>query len=559
MSLLCCCKRQARSPPPATSSRQSTAPPSTATLPTPPPPVRLPSPPAPILSSHVPVRRAPTESNLSLALDAPVPAVPVRPDDLEDLVIDDSDSDNEPARHARPKSLSLDFVKTRIRRHLSSDSMRRRSRANASDNEETVARRAELRRLMHKRIQEELQCEETSGTPSEHQPSSRHSVPFYDDLPGGGPRDNVEFSVSALADSEPSRAHNFDGGGQDLEQHPASVPIACDQGDSHSRTASCPDCMSGEHHQDGASRPARPSVTGRSSLSRSASELVDEAVSAPQDGLHPRSDAGNSATDENKEPCRHNADRTPFMINTGMHSKEVSDILADRRGDDEAPGAAPQSRASDLGLDISPEPDFLLIDGPNLEDQSPLSTWLRSQGLCSRSHSPRGSTAESQDPHDDDGVIHEAQVVKISKPPSTVHDLDSSIHREAVTSPTVHLYDMDIHRQLRPGGPSTPSISPTRSPVRFSHMRGPSLITEASRISSLDLPPAASTVCEPSRENSTRSPHAGLETQTSSIYPSSVYSDGPSPVTSGPHLFSAVASRKGLEKFQFPRSKRKYG
>ncbi|KAG7146864.1 hypothetical protein HYQ46_004327 [Verticillium longisporum] len=67
-----------------------------------------------------------------------------------------------------------------------------------------MARRAELKRIMHKRIQEELKSEEEQPEPSTGSASGVKYSTTPIDFPGGGPRDHLEFSIAnaSLADAE---------------------------------------------------------------------------------------------------------------------------------------------------------------------------------------------------------------------------------------------------------------------------------------------------------------------------------------------------------------------
>lgn len=111
---------------------------------------------------------------------------------LGELVVEESDDDNvdeDPAHDSRNRSTStLQAVKSRIRRHLSQDSLQRQS-----ETEEQIAHRAEVKRLMRKRIQEELQSE-VDNAPSRVSTPQLHG-PGTAALPGNGPRDTIEFTV----------------------------------------------------------------------------------------------------------------------------------------------------------------------------------------------------------------------------------------------------------------------------------------------------------------------------------------------------------------------------
>lgn len=156
-------------------------------LPARPPPARLP-PPASNLLALSPQSTA-ARSSLTNPLPGAAAEASVQPGEL---IIDDSEDDNviDALAHGnRNRSTStLEAVKARIRRHLSQDSISRQS-----ETEEQIAHRAHVKRLMRKRIQEELQSEtdvvaSRSSTPQN--PGSTSIAIF-----GNGPRDTIEFTV----------------------------------------------------------------------------------------------------------------------------------------------------------------------------------------------------------------------------------------------------------------------------------------------------------------------------------------------------------------------------
>lgn len=119
--------------------------------------------PRPVLMSEIPLQGevAPTyldSSNTSSRLS--------RPEDVAELqAIFESDKSSFESKCERIKrsesSNTLKSVTTKLRKHLSRDSgvSKRYSRASVGTSEEEIERRAELRRIRHKRIQEELSCE----------------------------------------------------------------------------------------------------------------------------------------------------------------------------------------------------------------------------------------------------------------------------------------------------------------------------------------------------------------------------------------------------------------
>ncbi|KAH6606760.1 glutathione-dependent formaldehyde-activating enzyme [Trichoderma cornu-damae] len=119
--------------------------------------------------------------------------------ELEQLVVDDSDGDGEDDNALAKTSSALNVVRTKLIRHISHENEpSRRSRASAGHSREEVARRAELRRFRHQRIQEELKNEESNAeSSSTSHRSTRYLSPLIDPgQPGVGPRDAIEFTVT---------------------------------------------------------------------------------------------------------------------------------------------------------------------------------------------------------------------------------------------------------------------------------------------------------------------------------------------------------------------------
>ncbi|RYP90347.1 hypothetical protein DL770_003570 [Monosporascus sp. CRB-9-2] len=116
------------------------------------------------------------------------------------LDLEDSDKEDDTIRNTGSSSTSrLKVIKTKVIRHLSkaSNSGRHSQRSIVGNSGEELARRAELKRLMHKRIQEELKSEE-AATPGDLVQSRNHENGSQSGLPGGGPRDTIEFSVDEM-------------------------------------------------------------------------------------------------------------------------------------------------------------------------------------------------------------------------------------------------------------------------------------------------------------------------------------------------------------------------
>ncbi|KAJ2979295.1 hypothetical protein NUW58_g7238 [Xylaria curta] len=119
--------------------------------------------------------------------------------DPEGVDADDSDDDG-PERDTRVSNTgALGSFRTKLIRRLSHRTdTKTSSRSSVSTSNEELARRAELKRLMHKRIQEELKSEEEEDDLRLATPRRRSISNCKEpELSRGGPRDTIEFSVSA--------------------------------------------------------------------------------------------------------------------------------------------------------------------------------------------------------------------------------------------------------------------------------------------------------------------------------------------------------------------------
>jgi hypothetical protein len=148
--------------------------------------------------------REPIEMPIRLR-DAPMPPPELPSEDLtelEQLVVEDSDGDaegNNTLIKTSSTSSALNVVRTKLIRHISNDNeTNRRSRVSAGHSQEEIARRAELRRFRHQRIQEELKNEEGNAESSNtsHRSTSYLSPLIDAGQPRVGPRDTIEFTVT---------------------------------------------------------------------------------------------------------------------------------------------------------------------------------------------------------------------------------------------------------------------------------------------------------------------------------------------------------------------------
>ncbi|PTB66383.1 hypothetical protein BBK36DRAFT_1119462 [Trichoderma citrinoviride] len=135
------------------------------------------------------------------------------PTELGQLVVDDSDGEGEESNPLTKTSSALNVVRTKLIRHISPETeANRRSRASAGHSQEEVARRAELRRFRHQRIQEELKSE---GNKAESSDTSHRSTRYLSPLidagqPRVGPRDAIEFTVTVTDGTQPDSAQAQD-------------------------------------------------------------------------------------------------------------------------------------------------------------------------------------------------------------------------------------------------------------------------------------------------------------------------------------------------------------
>ncbi|KAL7822200.1 hypothetical protein V8C26DRAFT_418940 [Trichoderma gracile] len=131
------------------------------------------------------------------------------PTELGQLVVDDSDGEGDESNPLTKTSSALNVVRTKLIRHISPETeANRRSRASAGHSQEEVARRAELRRFRHQRIQDELKSEENNAESSNtsHR-STRYLSPLIDaGQPKVGPRDTIEFTVIVTDGPRPDSA-----------------------------------------------------------------------------------------------------------------------------------------------------------------------------------------------------------------------------------------------------------------------------------------------------------------------------------------------------------------
>ncbi|KAF5966086.1 hypothetical protein FCOIX_12660 [Fusarium coicis] len=150
----------------------------------------------------------PSEKNRQSIIGLPNTAwaIPVRNSSLESSSIirqhvddDDSDSDQDRAQPTKKSSTAFDTVRNKLIRTIShSNNGDHPSHVSVGNSEEEIARRAELKRIMHQRIQDELKSDESDDQiESKLTNNIRRIVSVVDvTLPNSGPRDAIEFGVS---------------------------------------------------------------------------------------------------------------------------------------------------------------------------------------------------------------------------------------------------------------------------------------------------------------------------------------------------------------------------
>ncbi|RSL64537.1 hypothetical protein CEP54_004643 [Fusarium duplospermum] len=115
------------------------------------------------------------------------------------LLDDDSDSEQDQPHATKKGGCAFDAVRNKLIRTMSHDSSTKNpSLTSLGNSEEEIARRAELRRLMRQRIQDELQTE-LPDDDMENKPA--HGIRCIASivnlgLPSAGPRDAIEFAVN---------------------------------------------------------------------------------------------------------------------------------------------------------------------------------------------------------------------------------------------------------------------------------------------------------------------------------------------------------------------------
>ncbi|KAF5642835.1 hypothetical protein F52700_3061 [Fusarium sp. NRRL 52700] len=134
---------------------------------------------------------------------------------------DDSDSDQDRAQPTKKSSTAFDTVRNKLIRTIShSNNGDHPSHVSVGNSEEEIARRAELKRIMHQRIQDELKSDESDDQIESKPTNSIRCMASAVDvtLPNSGPRDAIEFGVSKSS-SRNGHSTQFDSDQVDQDAH----------------------------------------------------------------------------------------------------------------------------------------------------------------------------------------------------------------------------------------------------------------------------------------------------------------------------------------------------
>ncbi|KAK3955879.1 hypothetical protein QBC32DRAFT_375660 [Pseudoneurospora amorphoporcata] len=536
MTVFCCCgvPRPPKTATPSTlSPKNQTAKPSGA-LPAVPPHARLPvagpltSNPVIAIPLSVDAHRdssSNSKSGTSLQLATSSVIVPIGPADLSDLVVEDSDDDLQGRPTEPSKSTStLQVVKENIRRHLSQDSLpKKKSRSAVGSSHEEIQRRAELKRLMHKRIQEELRIEQ-SHERSQSEVSSVLPPPrssSLDYLPGGGPRDTLEFSVAQ----------------EEEEKHPdmTSSTIA-NSGVSVSPSGKAASPSDKENNRLRVSSLQFPTIAFTQKPIRernSLPEMPASPVLAPQRSSN-TIDTSSLGSWRLSYSATQLEDFLSYIDQDGS-SKDAESFLKAAASRVATSRSAPLLRRSKS--ETRPRSSPARTPGnatPCVLDQSPMGIWLRSQGLGSCSPSISLSRTSDRD-GDPEISVEQAKVVMLKRCSSISNHAsgDIGLQRPEI----VHLHDMDIHRQLVTQTLNTPHESPANTESEQN-----TVCRYPVRQDSSDQTAAYESETSQRQLNG----QTGLITNPSSAYPSAGHSADPSSGTSSSHLPSGVMSPNNL-------------
>ncbi|KAI0161424.1 hypothetical protein GGR57DRAFT_357555 [Xylariaceae sp. FL1272] len=309
--------------------------------------------------------------------------------DLETVDVDDSDDE---AQVGNPNPLvngAFGSMKMKLFRGISRRVMNNSSRPQtlgASDEE--IARRAELKRLMHKRIQDELKREEvdedSASVSLENYPTEHHRE---SELPRGGPRDTIEFDVAdeierpaepaALEETRKSLSRKSDKLGStsrcpDSPTHKCNVSLDQKHLAFHSSTSP----QRSLHHLSETSGRCSPSIASWR-LSYSASQISDYLALA-EESL----ESSCVQSLESDRPVSHDGGGNTSYSSRNQASTP-SPTTADETINTDSLVNVQQSRA--IASSRQDQNPSLYLEEPSEDQGSALNIWLRTQELRSNS------------------------------------------------------------------------------------------------------------------------------------------------------------------------------
>ncbi|KAI1135386.1 hypothetical protein F5Y05DRAFT_421529 [Hypoxylon sp. FL0543] len=471
MSIFCCCRGRRAIYRGSDLERQDII-----ELPVHPPRARLSKPPLSTYELELSPPQIVTPKAPSLVHDS-IPEATVDPTILD---VEDSD-DDEPVRSTRNSSTgTLGVIKTKFIRPLSQKSdSKRYSQQSLGTSDEEIARRAELKRLMRKRIQEELKSEEEQ---EEQEVKTNNHEELKSDgsanigLPGGGPRDNLEFSVPHVNESEPKDvvlvspddvllALPVSNSQPAISLRPSSRPgSACR---SHENSTS-------ENHgsiKEQASLPQFPTSPQLSPV-HLPSPRGSESIYSWRLSYSAEQVANYFGIPDDSQPTRDPHHTYSDIRSEGIDKEDVTqeDHVrgASLNGQEPAPNVEPTEHAQPHEPCIIHCQQHVLLDVEDSEDQhnesspdtipsqdSPLDIWLRSQDLQSASAvssrrtsamisqmlrgspSPDSRSSQSDNPSAPPKLLETVRRSSDDLPESSCHARCRASHEDAVFGPTI--------------------------------------------------------------------------------------------------------------------------
>jgi hypothetical protein len=403
-----------------------------------------------------------------IQLDTAIPIDPIGAVELDDLIVEESESDAEPASDSQTrKSSALYLVKRRIKNHLSQDSSTKpRSRSTISNSEEDIAWRSELKRLKYRRILEEI-CNDDGRYELPGSISNKYRCSCGNPKSGHESCCHERFSVRRTGDED----------AKSVLQHPRLPNIShCDW--SQRCWASCPSIL--------------PTVSD-----------ADERTVTPRIPSSPalipiRLPSIRATSFRDSWRLSHSLGQLSEPVDLDDYSREISTIRVEgptATSTHHVPTDDPRSVASDT----SPTRNSISPRRITRLENSPLSTWLRCQDLMTRSP----SLGRHRSSHDN--------AVNDSEEPSTFS--------------VIRLHEMNIHEQLSTqGSDNSQAKSSDNSLSRCIEPRPSSFESFDSRHINVERVTDSLTSHHDPPCQATKEEFVGITTCTSSRYPSAANS-----------------------------------